>query len=152
MVTRIGLDLGYANITLSDAACNVYREPSVALVQKESRSDVSRIVAIGNEALSPDPSIPYSNNAMLVRPFKNGILFDSQLTGEIINNAIDEYLNENSISDGNITIHYDESENMIYVQDTGRGIPFEEIVNSCTILHSGTKMLREHASTSGENG
>ena len=88
MVTRIGLDLGYANITLSDAACNVYREPSVALVQKESRSDVSRIVAIGNEALSPDPSIPYSNNAMLVRPFKNGILFDSQLTGEIIKNAI----------------------------------------------------------------
>ena len=74
------------------------------------------------------------------------------LSKEIINNAIDEYLNENSISDGSINIHYDEVENMIFVEDTGRGIPFEELVNACTILHSGTKMLREHASTSGENG
>ena len=74
------------------------------------------------------------------------------LSKEIINNAIDEYLNENSISDGTINIHYDEVENMIFVEDTGRGIPFEELVNACTILHSGTKMLREHATTSGENG
>lgn len=88
MVTKIGLDLGYANITLSDAACNVYREPSVALVQKEMRSDVSRIIAIGTEALSPGPDAPTSNNAILVRPFKNGILFDNQLTGEIIKNAV----------------------------------------------------------------
>lgn len=74
------------------------------------------------------------------------------LAKEIINNAIDEFLNPNSISDGNIDIHYDQSENMLYVSDTGRGIPFEELENACTILHSGTKMLREHSTTAGENG
>ena len=74
------------------------------------------------------------------------------LTKEMINNAIDEYLNENSISDGTINVHYDASENMIFVEDTGRGIPFEELVNACTIMHSGTKMLREHSNTAGENG
>lgn len=74
------------------------------------------------------------------------------LTKEIINNALDEHLNENSISDGTINIHYDETDNMIYVEDTGRGIPFEEVSNACTILHSGTKMLREHSNTGGENG
>lgn len=74
------------------------------------------------------------------------------LTKEIINNCIDEHLNENSISDGSINIHYDQAENMIFVEDTGRGIPFEELVNACTILHSGTKMLRDHSNTAGENG
>lgn len=74
------------------------------------------------------------------------------LAKEIINNAIDEFLNPNSISDGTIEIHYDQSENMLFVSDTGRGIPFEELENACTILHSGTKMLREHLNTAGENG
>ena len=74
------------------------------------------------------------------------------LTKEMVNNAIDEYMNENSIGDGSINIHYDEAENMIFVEDTGRGIPFDELENACTILHSGTKMLREHANTGGENG
>lgn len=87
-MTKIGLDLGYANITLSDSACNIYREPSVALVQRESRSDVSRIVAVGNEALSIDQDSPELKNAILVRPFKNGVLFDHQLTSEIISKAI----------------------------------------------------------------
>lgn len=74
------------------------------------------------------------------------------LAKEIINNAIDEYLNPNSISDGNITIKYDSVNNMLYVEDNGRGIPFNELENACTILHSGTKMLREHSTTAGENG
>ncbi len=47
MLTKIGLDLGYANITLSDVASGIYREPSVALVDKESR----KISVVGNAAL-----------------------------------------------------------------------------------------------------
>ena len=81
-----------------------------------------------------------------------GIRATLHLAKEMINNAIDEFLNPNSISDGNIEILYDKPENMLYVRDTGRGIPFEELQNACTILHSGTKMLREHSNTAGENG
>lgn len=74
------------------------------------------------------------------------------LTKEIINNVIDENENENSIADGTCDIFYDQSENMVYVSDTGRGINFSELYNACTILHSGTKMRREHGKTAGENG
>lgn len=74
------------------------------------------------------------------------------LTREIINNSIDEIENPHSISDGLIKVFYVESENMIYVEDTGRGIPFDELENACTILHSGTKMDRKYGNTAGENG
>ena len=88
MITKIGLDLGYANITLSDAFSEIYREPSVALIQKEARSDLSRIIAVGNDAMSRGSEDEAECAGILVRPFKNGILFDHQLTGEIIKRAI----------------------------------------------------------------
>lgn len=88
MVAKIGLDLGYANITLSDVTCEIYREPSIALIQKEARSDRSRIIAVGNDAMSYTPDGGSSQLGILVRPFKNGILFDHQLTEEIIHKAI----------------------------------------------------------------
>lgn len=82
MITKIGLDLGYANITLSNVTAEVYREPSVALVDKNTR----RIISVGNRAaLSDDTVYP---DGMLVRPFKNGLLYSSDLTKEIIGNAI----------------------------------------------------------------
>ena len=74
------------------------------------------------------------------------------LTGELVNNIIDENQNENSISDGTAHIHYDEVENTLYAEDTGRGIPFTELENACTVVHSGTKMSRQHGNTAGENG
>ena len=46
MITKIGLDLGYANITLSNVAAEVYREPSVVLIDKKTR----RVVSVGNKA------------------------------------------------------------------------------------------------------
>ena len=36
MVTKIGLDLGYANITVSDASFEVDREPSIAIIDKST--------------------------------------------------------------------------------------------------------------------
>lgn len=82
MTTKIGLDLGYANITLSNVTAEVYREPSVVLVDKNTR----HIISVGNKAvLSNDES---TADGMLVRPFKNGILYSSDLTREIIKNAI----------------------------------------------------------------
>ncbi len=82
MVTRIGLDLGYANITLSDLNSEIFREPSVALIAKDTR----RIISVGNSALSFENSMP--ENALLVRPFKNGLLFDYQITSSVIKCAL----------------------------------------------------------------
>ncbi len=82
MVTRIGLDLGYANITLSDVNAGVYREPAVALIDKNTR----RIISVGNSALSESDNL--SEQTLLVRPFKNGLLFDRQITQSIISHAM----------------------------------------------------------------
>ena len=82
MLTKIGLDLGYANITLSDVTSGIYREPSVALVDKDSR----KISAVGNAALMGDSE--NGATGILVRPFKNGLLFDKAITAGIIDNAV----------------------------------------------------------------
>ena len=82
MVTKIGLDLGYANITLSDSNSEIYREPSVALISKDTR----RIISVGNSALALEGNLP--ENALLVRPFKNGLLFDQQITSSVIRCAV----------------------------------------------------------------
>ena len=79
MVTRIGLDLGYANITLSDAAAGIYREPSIALIDRKSH----RIVSVGSSAMNGG-----DGDELLVRPFKNGLLFDGKITKSIIDNAV----------------------------------------------------------------
>ena len=78
MVTKIGLDLGYANITISDTNAGVYREQSVALIDRDSR----RIISVGDSAI--DRSEELGDNAMLVRPFKNGLLFDRQITQSVV--------------------------------------------------------------------
>jgi rod shape-determining protein MreB len=88
MVTKIGLDLGYANITLSDVMSEIYREPSVALIYKNARPDARRVISVGEQAVNSDGEAIGGADGILVRPFKNGILFDQQLTQEIINNAI----------------------------------------------------------------
>ena len=88
MLTKIGLDLGYANITLSDVMAEIYREPSVALVYKNARPDARRISSVGNDAVESTGDVADVGEGILVRPFKNGILFDKQLTQEIIDNAI----------------------------------------------------------------
>ena len=87
-MTKIGLDLGYANITLSDAVADVYREPSIALIHKEPRSDTRRIIAVGSAAMESSVAEGDAGGGMLVRPFKNGLLFDQQITREVISNAL----------------------------------------------------------------
>ncbi len=81
MVTKIGIDLGYANITISDASSGVFREPSVAMIDKDTR----RIISVGNAALSGEGA---NGSEVLVRPFKNGLLFDQQITQSIISGAV----------------------------------------------------------------
>lgn len=78
MATKIGLDFGYANIAISDSNAGVYREQSVALIDKDTR----RIVSVGNSAI--EESGEMSESAVLVRPFKNGLLFDKQITMGVI--------------------------------------------------------------------
>ncbi len=82
MVTKIGLDLGYANITISDVTAGIYREPSVALVDKNSH----RILSVGNKAVSGEAA--EGSDVILVRPFKNGLLFDHKITFGVIENAV----------------------------------------------------------------
>lgn len=83
MVTKVGLDLGYANITISDVSMGIYREPSIALINKESR----RIVSVGRKAIEAGETTS-PDEGVLVRPFKNGLLFDRQITEGILDNAI----------------------------------------------------------------
>ena len=86
MVTKIGLDLGYANITLSDVTAEIYREPSIALVQKEADTSTGRVIAVGHSAAEIDSE--KKSGGILVRPFKKGMLFDTGVTEEIIRTAI----------------------------------------------------------------
>ncbi len=82
MITKIGLDLGYANITVSDMTAGIYREQSVALIDKDSR----RIISVGNSAIEQWDEL--SDRALLVRPFKNGLLFDRQITQSIVSHVV----------------------------------------------------------------
>ncbi len=82
MTTKIGIDLGYANITLSNVTADVYREPSVVLVDKASR----KIISVGNEATLTDSDS--AKDGMLIRPFKNGLLYSFEITAEVINHFI----------------------------------------------------------------
>ena len=84
MVTKIGLDLGYANITVSDTMAGIYREQSVALIDRDSR----RIISVGKAAIEQGDEL--SDRAMLVRPFKNGLLFDRQITQSIVSYVVGE--------------------------------------------------------------
>lgn len=79
MVTKVGLDLGYANITLSDVTAVVYREPSVALVDKSNHS----IIAVGASAENAQ-----NPSAVIVRPFKNGLLYNSEYTRDVISAVV----------------------------------------------------------------
>ena len=81
-ITKIGLDLGYANITVSDATAGIYREQSVALIDKDSR----RIISVGNAAIEQGDEM--SDRALLVRPFKNGLLFDRQITQSVVSHVV----------------------------------------------------------------
>lgn len=83
MITKIGLDLGYANITMSNVASEVYREPSVVLLDKNTR----RVISVGNSAVLGDEET-VGGDGILVRPFKNGLLYSSDLTREIIRHAV----------------------------------------------------------------
>ena len=79
MVDCIGLDLGYANISVSDTSLDVSREPSVAFMDKNTH----RIVSVGREALTYNAS-----EGNLVRPFKNGLLYSADFTTEMIRIAL----------------------------------------------------------------
>lgn len=81
MITKIGIDLGYANITLSNVVADIYREPSVILMDKDTR----RILSIGAKAALGEGA---DAAGVLVRPFKNGMLYSSDLTSEILANIV----------------------------------------------------------------
>ena len=79
MVTKIGLDLGYSNITISDLTTGISRESSIALIDKNT----SRILTLGDKALEGA-----GENGVLVRPFKNGMLYSSELTQASMQSAM----------------------------------------------------------------
>ena len=80
MVTKIGLDLGYSSIAISDASFEVDREPSIAVIDKNTR----RIISVGRDSLSPENA----SAGIPIRPFKNGLLYSADFTKQIIKSAI----------------------------------------------------------------
>ena len=75
----IGIDLGTANtLVYVKGRGIVLREPSVVAIDKDKR----RVLAVGSEAklmLGRTPS-----NIMAVRPLKNGVIADFEVTQEMI--------------------------------------------------------------------
>ena len=82
MTTKIGLDLGYANITLSNITADVHREQSVVLVDSATR----KILSVGNKASAFDSE--GGTEGIMIRPFKNGLLYSSEITKEVINHFV----------------------------------------------------------------
>ena len=80
MVTKIGLDLGYSSIAISDASFEVDREPSIAIIDKSTR----RIISVGRDSLLPENA----SAGIPIRPFKNGLLYSADFTKQIIKSAI----------------------------------------------------------------
>ena len=70
-----------------------------------------------------------------------GSLGAIHLAKECINNSIDECLNENSPGE-NIYLYLNEDENKFIVEDDGRGLPFNNMLNACTKMQSSTKFNR----------
>lgn len=87
MVTKIGLDLGYANIAVSDCLAEIYREPSVALMHKSPGAS-RRILSAGSDALMSGADGKGGADYVLVRPFKNGLIYDHEVTKEVIQHII----------------------------------------------------------------
>lgn len=83
MIAKIGLDLGYANITISNVSAEVHREPSIVLVDKNTRS----VLAIGNRVSIANEGAN-DTNTMLIRPFKNGLLYSSDFTRDIVKHTV----------------------------------------------------------------
>ncbi len=78
------------------------------------------------------------------------------LAKEVINNGIDEALSELSPCDA-LEIIYDENQNQLTCIDNGRGIPFDQVEQVCTYLHSGSNIDKANekdnaAEIAGENG
>lgn len=70
-----------------------------------------------------------------------GSLGAVHLAKECINNNIDECINEHS--PGNkINIIMNEDENSFVSEDNGRGLPFENMLEACTLIQSSTKFGR----------
>lgn len=71
---------------------------------------------------------------------------------EIFNNSLDECANENSPADW-IRITLDKTTRMLTIEDNGRGIPFDKMVEVCSQKHTGTKFGRKYNKESaGCNG
>lgn len=73
---------------------------------------------------------------------------------EIFNNALDECANELSPAN-KIYVQLDEEDGLITVSDNGRGIPFDEMVSSCSQKHTSTKFRNNRESnkySAGMNG
>ncbi len=81
MTNKIGVDLGFANITVSDVTSGVSREESIALLDKNT----NRILSLGNDAYTYTGE--GAESGVLVRPFKNGMLYSQDLTSAILRNT-----------------------------------------------------------------
>ncbi len=80
MLFKIGIDLGYANTTLiGTATADIIRQPSVITVDNVTH----RMVSLGDEAMEIAMNTE-DGEALLLRPFRYGMLHSSDNTQDII--------------------------------------------------------------------
>src|SRR5512135_3167448 len=80
--TDLAIDLGTANtVVYVKGKGIVSSEPSVVAIQKDSRGD-KRILAVGREAKEMLGRTP--SNIFAIRPMKDGVIADFEITGEML--------------------------------------------------------------------
>ncbi|GEM_PF-3503438 len=79
MITKIGVDFGAAYITLCDAACDISREHSFALIDKQTNA----LLALGDDTLSDN-----GKDGIVVSPFSKGLMEYPEITSRFIEDIV----------------------------------------------------------------
>ena len=99
MARDIGIDLGTANVLINVSGKGiVLNEPSVVAVDTTN----DKVVAVGTEAYKMVGRTP--GNIRVIRPLKNGVIADFDITGEMLNYFIEKLNVKGFMSKPNILI------------------------------------------------
>ena len=99
MARDIGIDLGTANVLINVSGKGiVLNEPSVVAVN----TSTNKVVAVGTEAYKMVGRTP--GNIRVIRPLKNGVIADFDITGEMLSYFIEKLNVKGFMSKPNILI------------------------------------------------
>lgn len=97
----IGIDLGTANtLIFSKGKGILLREPSVVAVNTKNK----KVLAVGLEAKNMIGRTP--ENIVSIRPLKDGVIADFDLTQQMLKKFIEKVIGKNSLNNSRIVICY----------------------------------------------